>query len=133
MPRPNPFRPDFMATGPHAVVTRDKPVVFQGAAGRMDDDDEGDGPKYEFYESDKLLGKLFRAVDEREIFSNIQEGSSHAKGGAEKPRQSILRRLWAHVQQHCQGFEWKHHLDRARAIRDEYVNSFFPFFLKQHH
>ena len=109
-----------MRTGPHAVVAKDMPVTFQAAADLPADDDD-DNPQYSYYESSKILGKLFRAIDERKAFSDIQEGSSHASGMG-KAGHSVLGALWAYVQQHCQVFEWEHHLERARAIRDEYVH-----------
>ena len=108
-----------MATGPHAVVAKDKPVTFEESPEPAGDDEE-DSPQHEFYESGKILGKLFRAIDEREVFSSIQEGSSHMNG-SQKSRHSILGVVWAYIQQHCQAFEWKHHITRACALLDEYV------------
>src|ERR1700712_3785774 len=71
MPRSNPFRPDFMATGPHAVIQKNKPLAFVARSDVRDDDDD-EGPSYKFYESEKILGKLFRAIDERQILFSVQ-------------------------------------------------------------
>ena len=33
-----------------------------------DDEDDNTGPNYKYYKSDKVLGKLFRAIEERRIW-----------------------------------------------------------------
>ena len=32
-----------------------------------DGEDDAEGPRYKYYKSEKILGKLFRVVDERKI------------------------------------------------------------------
>ncbi|KFY03027.1 hypothetical protein V490_00321 [Pseudogymnoascus sp. VKM F-3557] len=124
MPRYNKFRPDFMAPGPHVHVQNDKPLSFDTSPepGFCQDDDDVSGHKY--YKSDKILGKLYRAIDEREVFGSVQqEGLSAYMSEVNKKRSSVssvLENVWDYVQYRCQAIQWKHHLDRAWGIRDEY-------------
>src|ERR1700733_1625765 len=78
MPRYSRFRPHFMAPGPHVEIMEDKPISFDGTIpsnpnARNDDEDSAG---YRYYHSDKLLGKLFDAIDEQEIFQHIRHNSS---------------------------------------------------------
>ena len=49
--------------------------------GDGDDDDENRGPTHLYYHSDKILGQLYRAIDERKIwFENIKFQIHHGVG-----------------------------------------------------
>ena len=128
MPRHNHYRPDFLAPGPHVAVQKDKPLSFDAQPEDNDGyDDDDDFSPYRFYQSDKILGKLYRNIDEREVFSGIQQrGLSQCEYEVNRARYSIssvLEAVWTYVQHRCQAIQWEHHLDRARGIRDEYVPS----------
>jgi hypothetical protein len=133
MPRHNHYRPDFLAPGPHVAVQKDKLLSFDDRPedndgyGDDDDDDDDDFSRHRFYQSDKILGKLYRSIDEREVFSGIQQqGLSQHVNKANRARHSVssvLEGVWTYVQRRCQAIQWEHHLDRARGIRDEYVSS----------
>jgi hypothetical protein len=129
MPRHNRFRPDFLAPGPHVAVQKDKPLSFDTPPEQNDgyDDDDDDFSPYRFYESGKILGKLYRSIDEREVFSGIQQqGLPQYVNEVNRARHSVssvLRGVWTYVQHRCQAIQWEHHLDRARGIRDEYASS----------
>ena len=123
MPRHNSYRPDFMAPGPHVVVQKDKPLSFD-VRPEYNDGEDDDFPAYKFYESEKILGKLYRAINEREVFSGVQQqGLSQYANEVDRARHSVssvLEGVWTYVQRRCQAIQWEHHLDRARGIRDEY-------------
>ena len=128
MPRHNHYRPDFLAPGPHVAIQKDKPLSFDARPEHNDGyDDDDDFSPYRFYQSDKILGKLYRNIDEREVFSGIQQqGLSKCVNEVNRARYSIssvLEGVWTYVQHRCQAIQWEHHLDRARGIRDEYVSS----------
>src|ERR1700761_8049368 len=100
MPPSAKFRPDFMATGPHVHISKDKNLNFQ--EGPQSRDDEGEeGPSYRYYESTKVLGKLFRAIDEREILFG---GSDRSLGSrlSTRGRQSVLKVVWDCIQRQFQ-------------------------------
>jgi hypothetical protein len=109
-----------MAPGPHIAVQKDKPLSFET---RPESDDritaDDDDARYRFYESSKILGKLYRAIDEREVFASVQQQRGRGGGGG-----CVLGAVWKYIQRRCMGIQWEHHVERARGIRDEYVSSF---------
>ncbi len=123
MPRYNIYRPDFMAPGPHVAVQKDKPLSFDARPEYNDGNDDDDFSAYKFYESEKILGKLYRAIDERDVFNGVQQqGPPQCVNEVDRARHSassVLEVVWAYVQHRCQAIQWEHHLDRARGIRDE--------------
>lgn len=46
-----------------------------------DDEDDNTGPNYGYYKSDKVLGKLFRAIDERRIWRDDIRDPAAEKAG----------------------------------------------------
>ncbi len=59
MPRYSPYRPDFMAPGPHVNILKDKPISFENVQPEDGDiDEDEDTMVYKYYPSDKILGKL---------------------------------------------------------------------------
>lgn len=112
-----------MATGPHCIIEKEKPLRLVRQPERdVGDDSDGELPKYRFYESTKILGKLYRAIDEESIFSGLQipralQGMK--TGSRRRSGRTVLKSIWEFVQHQCQLFQWDHHLDRARGIREE--------------
>jgi hypothetical protein len=121
IPRNTIYRPDFMAPGPHIAVMKDKPLSFESrpeSDNRTTGDDDDDFARYRFYESDKILGKLYRAIDEREVFASVQQQGQRGGGGGG----CVLGAVWTYLRRRCMGIQWDHHIERARGIRDEYVS-----------
>ena len=125
MPRHNKFRPDFLAPGPHVTVQRNKPLSFDEPPKKPNTDDEEDSPPYKYYPSDKILGKLYCAIDECQVFQEVQQGNASQKlypaGKSSSCSNSVLESVWNCVNKKCRLITWAHHLDLARAIRDEYA------------
>lgn len=122
----SPFRPHFMAPGPHVNILKDKPISFENAQSTNDtdlsEDDDEDFTSYKYYPSDKILGRLYSAIDEREIFRHIQQNRSEQspqKNKALDPARSVLEGIWADISYRYHLIEWEHLLDHARGIRDE--------------
>ncbi|KAI6359071.1 hypothetical protein MCOR25_007166 [Pyricularia grisea] len=70
LPRANKYRPDFLSPGPIAkyhdkgkITLEDYTVSEQG-----EEEEEGDGPRYDYYRSEKVLGRLYREIDEEKIW-----------------------------------------------------------------
>jgi hypothetical protein len=132
MPRYSRWRPHFMKPGPYVEIAKEKPVSFDDV--KVNDDD-GDPSGFNYYPSEKILGKLFDAIDEQDIFQRIQHNSSqHALHGSDygwDRNSSLLWGVWDHLQRSFPIAEWGIHLDRARGIREEKVipqtYSIFPF------
>lgn len=107
--------------GPYALIQKDKPVEFMAKSNSRNEDDDEEAPKHKFYESDKILGKLFRAIDEQQVFSSVQNGSGGETSVSNCETQSVLKAVWRSVSKQCQHLQWQRHVPRARGIRDEYV------------
>jgi hypothetical protein len=108
-----------MAPGPHAEIKKLGGISFMGLPKSPDyldqDDEDDDFPSYRYYESDRIIGKLFRAIDERQIFEHIQhramtEGITSAS--------NVIGAVWDYVQEECALIQWKHLQDWARDVRD---------------
>ncbi|OCT51734.1 RNA-directed RNA polymerase [Cladophialophora carrionii] len=129
LPRSNHFRPDFMAPGPHVVIEKAKPLNFAAPPESRDDDDDDDEdrPAYRYYESDKVLGKLFRAIDEYKILSTVQSAARAERLHFAQQPQSVLKAVWGNVYQRCQFVKWREHVPRAVGIRDEYESIVHDF------
>jgi hypothetical protein len=79
------------------------------------DEDEGDsGPPRKYYKSEKILGKLYRAIDERKIWCEDVR-SKYATGGA-----SFWDEFIRSSTERCNAFSqimWTHRSEEARRIR----------------
>ncbi|KAK5049094.1 hypothetical protein LTR84_005517 [Exophiala bonariae] len=114
MPRFSSCRPDFMAFGPHITVTKGKPLAFS-VSEDAEPDDEDDKPIPRYYESDKILGKLYRAIDEHEIFTDVQQSNTPPK-----VTKSVLGGILEYIKQNCELSFVESYMNRARGIRAEY-------------
>lgn len=71
LPRANKFRPDFLAPGPESrVIDKSKieldEYIFEEA--QDEEEDQFNRQRQVFYRSEKLLGRLYRAIDEQRIW-----------------------------------------------------------------
>lgn len=95
-------------------IEEDITLLDQSAENSEMDDDENDGSQYRYYKSKRVLGELFRAIDEYAILGELQ----NSKLGLPANTPNIIRSLWSYVRHHTAGFQWKHHLSAARDIKE---------------
>lgn len=129
IPKHDRCRPDFMAPSPR---------VFVSGQGYMDLEDEeyADDAAFEgmdlvkkpyrYYESQKALGHLFRAIDERRFIHSIQREHKLQMDSEKMPgTERLLDRLLAYMKQSAKGWSllWEHHVDSARDIKLSYEES----------
>lgn len=82
-----------------------------------DEDQASQGRKFKFYESDKVLGKLYRAIDEREFLKALQRQAANATG--DKPGgKGVLHGVWQYVLKETALIQWRHHIEWARDVRE---------------
>jgi hypothetical protein len=113
-----------MAPGPHVTIIKREAIAFVEEklhSGEADDDD--DVQEYRYYESDKINGKLYRAIDEREVFKDIQQMGLTETGPGAKSRSDysnthLMDQVWDFVTRRCKSLHWGHLIDWARDIRD---------------
>ncbi|KAN0121734.1 RdRP domain containing protein [Hyaloscypha variabilis] len=120
MPKYNPWRPDFEAPGPHVQIEKKHGISFEDPDDRDPDelgDEDDDFSHYRYYESHKILGKLYRAIDERKIFEDIKHRASSQNMNS---RSTVIDEVWVYVKQTCSLIQWEHHRGWAKDIRDMY-------------
>lgn len=93
-----------MASGPRVLI-QDEIFLHSPHSSDIDDDNIDDSeetlmPKTRYYESSKILGKLYRAIDEHKIFLEIHRPSpSPTSFGAKKTKdaRSALDLVWEYI------------------------------------
>jgi hypothetical protein len=128
IPKYPPYRPDFMAPGPRARVAESIEVIDNeseyiwnddnndGSGGAGLDDDDDVRPPMRYYRSQRVLGHLYRMIDEKEFMNDLKWESFH-----ESKEANVLHSLWAYVQRETAGFVWDHCIQDASYFRDMYV------------
>lgn len=125
-PRVDMIRPDFMANGPRVIVEK-KGAVFQDEDedDLLDDDDavgalDPDFKTFRYYESERVLGQLYRAIDEKKIFQEMQRYATETKshlGGL-----NLMDQVWAYVLREAALIQWDGYKPLARSIKETYVD-----------
>ena len=105
-----------MAPGPQVHI-HDKSDIHLGThiLQTSQNEDEGLGPAQKYYKSVKILGKLYRAIDERQIWSENVRLRSKTPFWGEFMEAMI---------QKCSVFgpmPWIYRIDEARLIRKAYI------------
>ena len=114
MPRYIPVRPDFMAPGLHMKIEKKEGLLLEHATSQANSvEDDPDFTPYRYYESNKILGKLFRAVDEHDIFADLHKYRTSFPTSV-----PLLDRVWNYVDRMCRSFDWHAYLDEAKSIRN---------------
>jgi hypothetical protein len=120
------YRPDFMAPNPRVTMEQSicslEEQLPQYLAEKEEDlvnDLDPDSKSYRYYESQKVLGRLYRAIDERSFLAEIQERA----GQFERPvnfNHSIMHQLWTYIQNQTALVQWDHYQEWAREIKEVY-------------
>ena len=116
-----------MAPGPRVMAAKGKWDVEQTMSANLADGEgsedlvealDPDVPAYRYYESDHVLGKLYRAIDERSFLAEIQRRCREAEQHAEAERPLIFR-LWSFVQRQISEIQWDHHKEWAYDVKEK--------------
>ena len=75
-------------------------------------------PKLKYYESQKILGKLYRDIDEQKFFEAIQEQSRMPKLNPGKAR-SLADAVWNYVRDKTALIQWQHYATWAKDVKDK--------------
>ncbi|KUJ21239.1 rna-dependent rna polymerase-like protein [Mollisia scopiformis] len=119
MPKVIPVRPDFMAPGPNIKIHKKEGLLIEKDDNTpIDENDEEDFTPYKYYESTKILGKLFRAIDEHAVFSDLHKYRMTSRDSLE-----ILDQVWDYVVRETRLIQWHQHLSEAQEIREMYEES----------
>ena len=115
-------RPDFQAPGPQVLI-EDKAVLLeqQDVETPPDGDDEFDevaayGPqRHRYYASEKVLGKLYRNIDEHQFFAKIKAQS----GSRSSENRSVIPGVWKYVEEKTRLIQWRHYTDFALNVMEK--------------
>ncbi|KAK7981199.1 FAD/NAD(P)-binding domain-containing protein [Apiospora arundinis] len=123
----NRFRPDFMAPSVPMNIKSRTEISFEEEAtdpAGDDDDEENDRPRFTYYESDKILGLLYRAVDEKRIWHETVRVNSKRVGGP-----AVWDTLISFVETECLTtvgeINWKQYESEALKIRETYEDMMY--------
>ncbi|KAK6955968.1 hypothetical protein Daesc_003615 [Daldinia eschscholtzii] len=112
------YRPEFLAPAPPANIIDKTEIQFEPAkAPAAEDEDDESGPGHLYYTSNKILGILYRAIDEKRIWKY----DIHQFVSRQGP--SVWEELLQYINYRCQDLgyvDWEAALDEARRIRDAY-------------
>ena len=75
-----------------------------------------------YYASDKILGKLYRDIDEHDFLSRIQARSRSRQPEA----RSLKDEVWQYVRNKTTLIQWRHHLEFADQVKEKY-NSYSKY------
>ncbi|KAK5940398.1 hypothetical protein PMZ80_007818 [Knufia obscura] len=110
IPKAPPFRPDFMAP---SASTR----VEKGIKRPTDSTLDNERPqRYRYYESDRVLGKLYRAIDEDIFFEDLEDDTSSLF--SKDASDNVMREIWRWVRGAMRGRDVKQYLTVAQEVRD---------------
>ncbi|KAK4149994.1 RNA dependent RNA polymerase-domain-containing protein [Chaetomidium leptoderma] len=123
LPRSTKWRPDFFAPGP-LITIYDKSAIAMdehiAPRDNEDDEDNDEGPRHRYYASDKILGQLYRAVDEQNIWAHDIRMAT--KTGGPSFWDQLLMALKERVST-IGPVEWEHRSDEAHSIRHAYEDA----------
>ncbi|OHF00014.1 RNA-dependent RNA polymerase [Colletotrichum orchidophilum] len=119
IPKAPNFRPDFLAPAPPAQLFDRTQIDFLGRDEAVEDDDDGFAPSYRYYKSDKILGELYRNVDEKQIWD------TEVKRAIPKTGPSVWDQFVGLIQRKIQDYthgrvSWGTKLKEAKSLRDVY-------------
>ncbi|TRX89845.1 hypothetical protein FHL15_009278 [Xylaria flabelliformis] len=113
------YRPDFLAPAPPTNIVDKAEIQFEvpTAPSVEEDEDDDTGPRHKFYKSTKILGKLYRAIDEKKIWKDDIHLVVNRHGS------SLWDELFVYIRHQCENLgdvDWKAALDEAHRIRQAY-------------
>ncbi|QDS77948.1 hypothetical protein FKW77_001429 [Venturia effusa] len=115
------IKPDFMAPGPHVTIdTLEASLQFVEQDEQNPHDPvatlDPDQRKIVHYKSDKVLGRIYRMIDEKGFYDQLRAGA-HVEQGEQT---SVLDRVLEYVLTASEGVLFTQYLDIAKDIRTDY-------------
>ncbi|KAI9685260.1 MAG: hypothetical protein M1822_004633 [Bathelium mastoideum] len=118
MPKHSKCRPDFMAPGPRVEI-RDHPEIS------LEKEDEGsdallanEESKYVYYKSHKVLGKLYRMIDEHKFLEEVRKDAEQQT--RLMTNELLLEKLWVYIRRYTMLLQRDHLRELASEIREGY-------------
>ncbi|KAL4877131.1 RNA dependent RNA polymerase-domain-containing protein [Aspergillus karnatakaensis] len=120
MPYVNRYRPDFLAPGPQSYIYNKQDIKLEAlyVVPAQDDDAADSAPQHQYYRSEKILGKLYRAIDEHKIWKEDIHWA--IQPDPETVWASVINTLTRRCIAIGASINWKHHVETARQLRLAY-------------
>ncbi|KAK5092135.1 hypothetical protein LTR70_005740 [Exophiala xenobiotica] len=115
IPRARRYRPDFMAPSASTKVEKGIKRPTDTAL------DEEQPQRYRYYESDRVLGRLYRAIDEDIFFEDLEDDTSSLF--SKDASDDVINEIWCWVRAAISEKHVKQYLDVAGEVRDYYESN----------
>lgn len=117
MPKSSNVRPDFQAPGPRVLIEENIRLEEMDVPEEGEDEDEPEetAPALRYYRSEKVLGKLYRAIDEQDFFTEIQRQS---RSPSNPQSTGLAEKVWEYVQNKAALIQYEHYLGFARDVKE---------------
>lgn len=127
-PRYDRNRPDFMSPSPRVVPDPHGLLSLQEDDANEEDAFEAldaERRPMRYYESEKVLGKLFRNIDEGKFLKNMHYNCFDPAAERSQPSNGVMEKLLAYVKRQASrfGILYDHQKDLARDIRAGYEDN----------
>lgn len=124
-------KPDFMARAPNLIIDGKVPnmssdVLLEYLESDFDGPEDPisqlqpDRPRPLFYESEKILGQLYRAIDEDAFLPALRKQDKTRSRQMPLPGQSLMDKVWKYIQKHCLLIQYDHYTALALEIKQTY-------------
>lgn len=113
LPRSSPIRPDFLAPGPRVFVEKER-IVEENE--NLDDEYGENDTGMQYYESEKILGRLYRAIDEKKFRRELEAEVKYDRAGREVV--SVIDGVWNFLEHEVPDDCYWYHGDRFDQARD---------------
>ncbi|KAL4808658.1 RNA dependent RNA polymerase-domain-containing protein [Aspergillus unguis] len=124
MPYVNRNRPDFLAPGPLTQIHDKFDLQLEARyVHPYPDDDFDTAPPFKYYRSEKILGHLYRAIDEHEIWSKEIRGITKKSPNPAAVWKKLIDSLTVRSLKIGASINWKDHTETARALRSAYSDA----------
>lgn len=118
-------RPDFLASGPRVLIQHriklqiDSLLDIDETHEALDEARSYEIPTYQYYQSIKVLGKLYRAINEQTFLHELQD---QAQASALNPNHDVVGEVWNYVRRKCALIQWEHLIPFAREIKERFAS-----------
>lgn len=121
LPKHDRLRPDFMAPSPRMIISEKGYIALKEEDNNYEPAFEGLDPErcgIRYYESQKILGSLYRAIDEHQFLAKMDRDRMAIQATLFRSNNLIVKVL-QYTQRHAEdfGLDHEHHVDLARDIR----------------
>lgn len=120
-PRYPRYKLDFMAPGPRVKVEQKIGILEDEESNADEDEDDesiGAQKKWRFYESNKITGKMYREIDEKNFFGEIQRRAREVERSASMTM-TAMDEVYSYVKQETMLISYSHHYQWARDLKNQ--------------